>query len=116
MNKNFFLRNKSIILKALLLSGFMFFIGQSFAEYRVYQYYVKSKFPKQQDSKAYLVTSALAPHSYIAYHGGESSVQASLVRTWICPGHTGHFKEFCKSPYEAILEKEEQEKLKQLNQ
>jgi len=55
----------------------------SFAEYRVYQFYVKPRFKFVQDNNSYLITSALNPSSYIAYHGGSNSITVDLLRTWI---------------------------------
>lgn len=73
-------------------------------EYRVYQYYVRSKIDKAQEQKAYLVKSALDPVSYMAYHGGGASIELDLVRTWICPGDTSGHRPLCKSPYEKVLQ------------
>ncbi|MEX0798933.1 MAG: hypothetical protein WD025_05795, partial [Bacteriovoracaceae bacterium] len=74
------------------------------AEYRVYQYIVVNKVPIQDQPKTSLVVSSLDPVSYISYHGGNSLINVDLLRTWICPGHTGK-KRFCQSPY-ARLPKE----------
>jgi hypothetical protein len=68
------------------------------SEYRVYQYFVKSKFNLPQDKEGHLVTSTLDPVSYIAYHGGLYSIEIDLLRSWICKGHTGDFKSICNSP------------------
>ena len=65
------------------------------AEYRVYQYYVSSKYKKPDEQKPYLVTSTLDPVSYISYHGGQESIRVDLLRTWPCPGHTGNGKPLC---------------------
>ena len=75
---------------------------QSHAEYRVYQYFVKSKFNLPQDKEGHLVTSTLDPVSYIAYHGGRQSIEIDLLRTWVCKGHTGYFKNFCESPLDKL--------------
>ncbi len=69
------------------------------AEYRVYQYLVK---PKDQGSqvtaaRARAVASTLNPVAYRAYHGG-SSVDLTLMRTWMCPGYTGRGRELCPAP------------------
>jgi len=66
-----------------------------FGEYRVFQYYVKSKFKLPYDSEAYLVTSTLDPVSYIAYNGGKDSIKVDLLKTWYCPGDTSK-QEICK--------------------
>jgi len=81
-------------------------IAPAQAEYRVYQYYIKAKFPVVQDSGAYLVTSSLDPGSYIAYHGGSENITIDLLRTWMCPGHTGNMRQYCKSPYDKVSEME----------
>lgn len=88
-------------MKALFLTLLVTSIAS--AEYRVYQYYVKSKYNFIQDNPAYLVTSSLDPVSYVAYHGGEEAIETSLVRTWMCPGDTSGRKEFCDSPYQQTL-------------
>ena len=61
-----------------------------FGEYRVYQYYVRSKVQNINPPKAELVTSTLNPTSYAAYHGGKLSVEVSLLRSWVCMGNTSH--------------------------
>lgn len=74
---------------------------QALAEYRVYQYLVKSK------STQYLVTSAQArpvistlnPVAYRAYHGG-SSIDLTLMRSWMCVGYTGQGRNPCPAPGE----------------
>lgn len=82
-----------------LLSLFFFTEGLK-AEYRVYQYYVSSKYKKPDEQKPYLVTSTLDPVSYISYHGGEESIKVDLLRTWPCPGHTGSGKPLCSAALE----------------
>lgn len=70
------------------------------AEYRAYQYLVKSNDPYAMATKAqaqYLV-STLNPQMYQRYHGG-SFVQVDLLRTWICPGYTGR-QPICDHPYD----------------
>lgn len=59
-----------------------------FAEYRVYQYYIKSKVKNLDQVSSYLVTSTLDPKSYIAYHGGYDSIELNLLRSWMCMGNT----------------------------
>ena len=70
------------------------------AEYRVYQYYVKSKLQQPIDIKSYLVTSTLDPVSYLSYHGGNSSIRVDLLRSWMCKGHTGNYNSHCNGPEE----------------
>lgn len=90
--------------KALLI--FIFLVPITHAEYRVFQYIVKNKITSAKDQpNSHMVTSTLNPVSYIAYHGGSSLINIDLMRTWICPGHTGRRLEICKSPYaNALLE------------
>ena len=59
-----------------------------FAEYRVYQYYVRTKIQNLTKVDAELVTSTLNPVAYIAYHGGNESIEVNLLRSWQCMGDT----------------------------
>ena len=73
------------------------------AEYRVYQYIVKNKIvPKDSTNTGNIVLSSLNPDAYLAYNGGSSLINVDLVRTWICPGSTNGFKNFCPSPYNKL--------------
>jgi len=58
------------------------------AEYRVYQYYVRTKIANLNSPPATLVTSTLDPKSYAAYNGGSSSIEVNLLRSWVCLGDT----------------------------
>jgi hypothetical protein len=58
------------------------------AEYRVYQYYVRPKVQNLTNVGAELVTSTLNPVSYVAYHGGNTTVEVNLLRSWLCLGDT----------------------------
>jgi hypothetical protein len=78
------------------------FIAETHAEYRVYQYYVKSRYKLSYDQEGYLVTSTLDPVSYLAYHGGHEALKIDLLRTWLCPGHTGDGRPICSSPLEQL--------------
>jgi hypothetical protein len=71
------------------------------AEYRVYQYMVSPKTKEfvVNDSGAKPQRSTLNPVAFIAYHGGAGSVDVTLMRSWMCPGHTGK-KDFCAHPSE----------------
>lgn len=71
-----------------------------FAEYRAYQYLVKTNDPFAQATKAQAqyIVSTLSPQMYTRYHGG-SYVSVDLLRTWICPGYTGR-QEVCEHPYD----------------
>ena len=64
------------------------FSSASLSEYRVYQYYVRSKIQNIAPIKAELVTSTLNPISYMAYHGGKDSIEVNLLRSWQCMGNT----------------------------
>lgn len=83
---------------------FSLFSISALAEYRVYQYLVKSTHYKAQDQDAYMVTSSLDPVSYKAYHSGSINISVDLMRTWICPGYTGTNMPYCSSPYEKSKE------------
>ncbi|WP_185902993.1 hypothetical protein [Bacteriovorax stolpii] len=72
----------SIILLLALLSS------QAFGEYRVYQYYVRSKLKNINPTNAQLVTSTMNPTAYAVYHGGKDSIEVSLLRSWVCMGDT----------------------------
>ena len=87
-----------LFIKILLIS--LFFSFSANAEYRVYQYYVKSKLKLPTDKSGYLVTSTLDPVSYISYHGGNTSLKVDLLRSWMCVGHTGGQKKLCPGPEE----------------
>ena len=69
-------------------------INSANAEYRVYQYYIKSKTNNITPPNAQLVTSTLDPSTYAAYHGGSLLVDINLLRSWICLGNTSK-KEIC---------------------
>lgn len=59
-----------------------------YGEYRVFQYYVRSKIQNITPQTTELVTSTLNPTTYIAYHGGDESVEVNLLRSWQCMGNT----------------------------
>lgn len=61
---------------------------QALGEYRVYQYYVRPKIQNITVVGAELVTSTLNPIAYVAYHGGQESVEVNLLRSWQCMGNT----------------------------
>ena len=84
----------------------IFFIQNANAEYRVYQYSIKNNIAtSENNAQLKIVKSTLNPVSYKAYHGG-SLISVSLMRTWICPGHTAK-KEVCPSPYEKMVYNDE---------
>lgn len=66
------------------------------AEYRVYQYIITPKL-QPKTPKSYTVTSTLAPTDYLTYHGGSSTLNISLIKTWSCLGHTGG-RDLCDDP------------------
>lgn len=94
--------------KSLLTIFFILFSNKLFAEYRVFQYFVTSKFNTAKENDARLVTSTLDPVSYKAYHGGAESIRLDLVRTWTCPGHTGNRRPVCPPPEETMKNQEEE--------
>ncbi len=60
----------------------------AFSEYRVYQYYVRTKVQNLTTNQAELVTSTLNPVAYLAYHGGGEALEVNLLRSWQCMGDT----------------------------
>ena len=75
--------------------------GTAFAEYRAYQYLVKTNDPYAVATKAapQYIVSTLNPQMYKSYHGG-SFVNIDMLRTWICPGYTGSRMKVCDHPYD----------------
>ncbi len=73
----------------------------AFAEYRAYQYLVKSNDPYAVATRAeaQYIVSTLNPQMYRSYHGG-AYVTVELLRTWICPGYTGKGQKICDHPYD----------------
>jgi hypothetical protein len=73
------------------------------AEYRVYQYIVKNKISTSNDQpNGHVIISTLDPRSYVSYHGGRSSIEVDLLRTWMCAGDTSYRKKICNSPYGSL--------------
>ena len=65
------------------------------AEYRAYQYIVKSKIKNSSqilNSKSTIISSTLSPVSFIAYNGGTNIIEIDLINTWYCPGNTSKKK------------------------
>lgn len=56
----------------------------------MYQYYVRPKIQNITAVAAELETSTLNPIAYVAYHGGQESVEVNLLRSWQCMGNTSH--------------------------
>jgi len=80
--------NKALLILMTLMTS------PVFGEYRVYQYYVRSKVQNINPPNAQVVTSTLNPTSYAAYNGGKLSVEVNLLRSWVCMGNTSH-KDVC---------------------
>ncbi len=91
---------KTTLAKAFVFSIIALVSMAAKAEYRVYQYVVKSKLKAPHAEQGYVVTSTLDPVSYVAYHGGDTSIKVDLLRTWMCKGYTGAGKALCESPAE----------------
>jgi hypothetical protein len=90
----------------LKLSGCFIFINfllilAAKAEYRAYQYIVKTSdsFAIATKSEPQYIVSTLNPQMYKSYHGG-NSITIDLLRTWICPGYTGSRQKVCDHPYD----------------
>ena len=81
-----------ILLRAIFI--FVMGISNSFAEYRAYQYLVSTN-PEQKSTT--ILTTSLTPTAMTRYYG-LSKQKLYLLRTWICPGHTGG-KKTCNPPY-----------------
>ena len=88
------------MIKFAALLSFMISFG-ALAEYRAYQYLVKSNDPYAvaTRARAQYIVSTLNPQMYKSYHGGEY-VTIELLRTWICPGYTGKRQKICDHPYD----------------
>ena len=88
------------ILLGIILGGLPLSL---WAEYRLYQYYVKAPATLHQsvDRDSYLVTSSLDPVSYVAYHGGKGALKVSLLRSWMCKGHTAG-RPLCPPPLSSV--------------
>lgn len=82
------------MIKISLFLFIAFFSKPAISEYRVYQYYVRSKLQNINPPNAQIVTSTLNPTSYAAYNGGKLSVEVNLLRSWVCLGNTSH-QEVC---------------------
>jgi hypothetical protein len=89
------------LIKLLLLTSILSASNLAFAEYRAYQYLVKSNDPYAvaTNAKGQYIVSTLNPQMYKSYHGG-SFITVDLLRTWICPGYTGKGQKICDHPYD----------------
>ena len=85
----------------LFLLALIIVSEDSLAEYRAYQYMVKTTDPYAvaTNAKAQYTISTLNPQMYKSYHGG-SFITVDLLRTWICPGYTGRGQKICDHPYD----------------
>lgn len=88
-------------MRLILTSLILLFTAVARAEYRAYQYLVRTTDPYAVATKAQAqyIVSTLNPSMYRSYHGG-SFVSVDLLRTWICPGYTGKGKKICDHPYD----------------
>ena len=84
-----FVSKATIVALTILLSLISPFTN---AEYRVYQYWVKTK----SREKAELITTSLDPKAYLAYYGNEKETSINLMRSWICYGDTGGHQTPCR--------------------
>ena len=94
---------KVTIRMAIFFLGFLNLVS-CLAEYRVYQYYVRSTMPSPRDKNSYMVTSTLHPVAYQAYHGGAQSLRVDLLNSWMCFGSTSR-RPICPSPLEELQKK-----------
>jgi len=95
-----------------VISPFVFvlftFANQAMGEYRVYQYLVRNKITSPFDNQSYVISSTLDPVSFLSYNGGRESIEADLLNSWMCKGHTGK-KDLCPSPLQTSEKKLETE-------
>jgi hypothetical protein len=89
------------LIKTLVMASIFMIPEMASAEYRAYQYIVKSNDPYAvaTRAKSQYIVSTLNPQNYQSYHGG-SFVTVDLLRTWICPGYTGRGQKICDHPYD----------------
>lgn len=80
----------------VLILSIIFLSSKAQAEYRVYQYYVKTKIENltSTPSDYQIITSTLNPNAYFAYNGGRAQIELHLLRSWMCMGDTSK-KEVC---------------------
>lgn len=89
-------------MRGLLLLSLLLCLS-AHAEYRVYQYLVKSRNTQAMvtESAARPVVSTFNPVAFKAYHGGPR-VDITLMRTWMCMGYTGQGRPACAAPGERL--------------
>ena len=80
-----------------------FVSSSALAEYRAYQYLVKTIHSNAMttDGSPQVVTSTLHPGAFKSYYGA-GSITIDLLRSWMCPGHTGYSRPACSHPYERM--------------
>jgi hypothetical protein len=94
-----------VIKRVILFFTLIFLVAStSFAEYRVYQYSIRTLLDKPHDNQSYIIISTLNPVTYQAYHGGSEAIHLDIVRSWMCMGNTGNGQEICKSPEEQLAQ------------
>lgn len=88
-------------MKILFITLTILATASAHAEYRAYQYIVKSndQYAVATKANSQYIVSTLNPQMYQSYHGG-SRVSVDLLRTWICPGYTGKRQPVCDHPYD----------------
>jgi hypothetical protein len=103
-----------VYIKLLFLSIFFSFSSLSRAEYRVYQYLLTEASQKNTElnKNSHTVVTTLDPQSYASYYPANKN-SLTMLRTWMCPGHTGKFKSLCASPYERAEKKWQEDELKE---
>jgi hypothetical protein len=72
----------------------IFYSAITFAEYRVYQYMIRDT----KRAVSSVVSSSLAPQSFVAYHGGSANMKIDLIKTWRCMGNTSGHMPLCEPP------------------
>jgi hypothetical protein len=76
------------LIKKIFIIFTCLYSSLAFSEYRVFQYYVRPKIQNLTIVASELVTSTLNPIAYVAYHGGNESIEVNLLRSWQCMGNT----------------------------
>ena len=66
----------------------------AFSEYRVYQYYVRPKIKNITIVSSELVTSTLDPIAYVAYHGGQDTLELAEEIFAAMQQRTNHFSSY----------------------
>ncbi len=95
MKKIYNILNYTILLSVLIQGSL--FLSSAHAEYRAYQYLLSGTSKEQKNTT--ILTNSYTPVAMTKYYG-ISKERLYLLRTWICPGHTGG-KKVCVPPYQA---------------